>query len=328
MRAAMRFVILIVVVGCATPNKYVPGPDAGGGDDTHDAAGLVLDAPLAKLDGAAIADVSSPDIALAIDQTTAPDVAFDQPPAPDATIRPDKGPLLAEGQTCGGDQVCKSGHCVDSVCCVRVCDVCQRCVGPGGTCESIPAGQPDQDCTGTHFCDGQNPPRCLECAKCSDNSCIRNRWTFDSGTLEGATVDPGVYTQSPGVGQAPAYLGKQSLAMTIPVEFTAMGDSFYARFHVCEGTNTANLKTHTFRVRVFLETVNQATSVPFALILYSDQQVDAIASTPYSAGSWIILEGKLPLIEDGKVADLILSVGSAMNQKWSGRVWVDDVFID
>jgi hypothetical protein len=115
--------------------------------------------------------------------------------------------------------------------------------------------------------------------------------------------------------------------MVIPVAFTAAGDSFYARFHVCSAT-TADLKTRTFHMRVFLETVGQAGAMPFWLMLYSDQQVAAIADTTYSAGSWIALEGKLPTVEDGKVADLILSVGAANNPKWSGRVWVDDVRVE
>ena len=116
--------------------------------------------------------------------------------------------------------------------------------------------------------------------------------------------------------------------MTVPIEFTAMGDNVYARFHVCQGANTANLRDSTFRARVFLETLNQASTVPFVLTLYSDQQVEAIANTPYSAGSWLTLEGKLPASEDGKVTDLIVSLASGMNPKWSGRLWVDDVRIE
>jgi hypothetical protein len=341
---ASLILIALVAFGCATPDRYQPGPDSG--------TAVLMDGPAGPEDAATTSVPDGPiDTAVAdVDLTGAADAAWADAPStpdafadrssvdqstsapPDAALSPDlPPPLLANGADCSSGAACKSGTCEDKICCAQSCGVCERCVGPSGTCESIPADQRDESppntCGGTRFCDGQNPPRCLDCAKCGGGNCIRNRWTFDSGTLEGATVDPGVYAQSPGVAQAPSYLGKQSLAMLIPVEFTGAGDSFYARFHVCSGA-TADLRTRTFRMRVFLENVNQAAAMPFWLHLFSDQQVAEIAFTTYSAGSWIALEGKLPMVEDGKVANLILSVGAANNPKWSGQVWVDDVRID
>jgi hypothetical protein len=339
-------VLAILALGCATPNKYQPGPDGGDVGPTDGMPSLLDTSATVSSDATAAtgsADVAGhsvevlPDVPSTTDSSAdvggqAPrDAPIDTPA--DVTAAADLPPQLANGEKCASSSGCRSGNCIDEICCAQPCGVCQQCAGPNGSCQSIPTDQPDEfpsgSCSGTRYCDGQSPPRCVDCAKCSNGSCIRHSWTFDSGTLEGATVDnQGVYTKFPAVAVAPAYLGKQSLAMMIPVEFTLPGDSLYARFQVCMGASTANLRTRTFRARVFLETANQATTMQFWLQLYSDQQVAAIADTSYPAGSWIGLEGQLPAVEDGNVKDLILSVGSANNPKWSGRVWVDDVRID
>ena len=63
------------------------------------------------------------------------------------------------GDPCSGAAECKSGHCVDQVCCKDDCSgSCMACNvdGSKGTCALVPDGQdPDQDCAGsTAACDG------------------------------------------------------------------------------------------------------------------------------------------------------------------------------
>ncbi|MFO0714032.1 MAG: MYXO-CTERM sorting domain-containing protein [Sandaracinus sp.] len=63
----------------------------------------------------------------------------------------------ADGSSCTGDPQCRSGHCVDAICCTEACtETCRSCIVPGsvGTCTDVPAmTDPDLECAGG-FCDG------------------------------------------------------------------------------------------------------------------------------------------------------------------------------
>jgi hypothetical protein len=342
MRAHGGVVVLVLALGCATPNKYKPGPDAGGGSEADGPSGSADAAPPASPDGlgggsadlaaVVLADAVSPDVPLMPDaQPVARDTAIDVPI--DMMSTPDLPALLANGEKCGSGGACKSGNCFDEICCAQVCGVCQRCVAPSGTCQSIPADQPDNSpagtCSGTRYCDGEDPPRCLDCVKCSDGACIRNRWNFDSGSLGGARVDPNPVAQSPAVATAPVYQNQKSLAMSVPTQIGSAGTGFYIQFPVCSGGRTANLKNRVFHARVFLETQGQPLpTMPFNLQLYSDKMTEFIVNTLQSADQWVVLEGTLPPVEDPVVLELLIWVGGYMNASWTGRVWVDDVRID
>jgi hypothetical protein len=156
---------------------------------------------------------------------------------------------------------------------------------------------------------------------------MQAEWNFDSGSLQGARVDSGSYAQQPAVALAPEYMGGKSWGMAIPVEFTASGDAFITRFRVCRGSSTSNLRSKTFSVRIYLETLNAAATTPFIAQLHTERQNLPIAETSYSAGAWFILEGSFPQGEDPNVNEVWLTLGSFLNPKWSGRVWIDDLQI-
>lgn len=65
---------------------------------------------------------------------------------------------IANGQKCYGALDCKSGFCVDGVCCDTSCQGdCRACnlSGTTGTCTFRPAGAVDDTCNGVHMnCDG------------------------------------------------------------------------------------------------------------------------------------------------------------------------------
>lgn len=87
------------------------------------------------------------------------------------------------GQSCGGDDECTSGHCVDGVCCDTPCDEqCAACNVPGalGTCAAVlgPARGGRAGCAGLGACgaqcDGTNPASCTfpgETTSCGVASC-------------------------------------------------------------------------------------------------------------------------------------------------------------
>jgi len=170
-----------------------------------------------------------------------------------------------------------------------------------------------------------SPP--VACIRCSSGSCAGTRWDFDSGSLQGAKSG-GVFAASPAIAMAPAYQGAQSLAMSIPVEFTGAGDSSFASFPICVGTSSVNLRTKTFKARVYLENGSQPATMPFNLQLYTEDMVEAIVNTFHAPGSWVLLEGQLPAVEDANVTELQLWFGPWMNPGWRGTVWVDDVRIE
>jgi hypothetical protein len=255
--------LLVLIAGCATPNKYYP--DAG--DLPADAAGM---------DGARM-----------VDDAATPDRVIEMDSGPDA-------PADASLRDVPVDEALQDAA------------VDER-LSPD---LSLPADQPPVACT-----------------RCTNGSCAGMLWDFDSGSLQGAKSG-GVFAASPAIAMAPAYQGSQSLAMSIPVEFTGAGNSAYASFPICGGTSSANLRTRTFKARVYLENGSQPATMPFNLQLYTEDMTEAIVNTFHAPGSWVLLEGQLPAVEDANVTELQLWFGSAMNPSWRGTVWVDDVRID
>jgi hypothetical protein len=83
-------------------------------------------------------------------EPTQPPIAPDRPPPssqPTGPIDPTGDP---DGFVCKEAKDCRSGHCVDGICCNSACDgICESCDQPGmgGRCLVVPAGQdPDDEC--------------------------------------------------------------------------------------------------------------------------------------------------------------------------------------
>jgi len=96
-----------------------------------------------------------------------PDVGADSwVPPPDGgppdgvpDLMPDGPTTLENGQPCGDQDQCQSGHCVNGVCCNEACQgTCVGCdvAGSEGTCSPVPVGKdPRAQCTGSvTACDG------------------------------------------------------------------------------------------------------------------------------------------------------------------------------
>jgi hypothetical protein len=96
-------------------------------------------------------------------------------------------PKLDDGAGCPKASACKSGHCVDGVCCNTACadscDVCAAVLGASmdGTCTLLPDGAPGlPDCT-LYLCDGlaaacptscKGDADCIDTHYCSAMSCL------------------------------------------------------------------------------------------------------------------------------------------------------------
>jgi hypothetical protein len=128
---AVLALFIISSLGCSTEETGLTYVDAAA-DPTNQQQGFEADAspPPLKRDAKALppdlapdAPAGAPDAALAPDAPAPPDVG-----PPDLT--PDKPPVtnLSQGAACGGDRECRSGHCVDGVCCESACnDGCSAC---------------------------------------------------------------------------------------------------------------------------------------------------------------------------------------------------------
>lgn len=89
------------------------------------------------------------------------------------------------GQACGMNTQCASGHCVEGVCCNTDCmETCKTCTRSGfvGTCIELPNDQPDtvatMTCVGDSRCDGlgnckkRNGYACTMAAQCLSSYCV------------------------------------------------------------------------------------------------------------------------------------------------------------
>lgn len=101
--------------------------------------------------------------------------------------------LLMSGQSCDADEKCASGICANGVCCEQECNTkCKACNIPGmaGTCNFLPKGWPDGDCT-ENGCDGFSGmcvmsglalgSPCDVPAQCNSNICVAGICRLDKG---------------------------------------------------------------------------------------------------------------------------------------------------
>jgi hypothetical protein len=95
------------------------------------------------------------------------------------------------GQSCAADGECKSGHCVDKVCCASSCEgACRSCALPGspGTCTTIAAGSDDT----RGICVKTDPSTCGTNGKCEGTGACQ-RWAPGT-TCADESCAGGVYT--------------------------------------------------------------------------------------------------------------------------------------
>lgn len=92
--------------------------------------------------------------------------------------------LNPQGSECTTTDQCQSGFCVDGFCCNSDCSgECVACVGAmgNGTCQPIPAGQPDPDCNPRFACDGNGGVCLTQCFQ--DSDCV-DPYICDLTTLQ------------------------------------------------------------------------------------------------------------------------------------------------
>jgi hypothetical protein len=118
-------------------------------------------------------DARSPDDVRTMSDVAAPDAemtgndAFDSSSIlkPDAMVDAAALPPSRNGQACGDDNQCQSGHCADGFCCNQVCNgPCESCglAGSLGKCKNLSAGS-----TAKHeACSAESAASCGRTGKC------------------------------------------------------------------------------------------------------------------------------------------------------------------
>jgi len=86
------------------------------------------------------------------------------------------------GNACGADNECTSGHCIDSRCCGSTsCAACQACTGTNGTCVGITNADDPDSCTGTKTCTAAGACKtkpgntCTLGSDCTTGNCVDGR---------------------------------------------------------------------------------------------------------------------------------------------------------
>ena len=148
--------------GPTTMPSVVPGSD-GGRDLATVAPPTAADAftPGPSVPGASVPDAAAPGAAAPDASTvTAPD-GPGAVPTPPADAVPPPPPPAQNGASCTGEEACKSGFCVDDVCCDRRCQTCESCVESDrrGVCTAITGSNDTDSC-------GQATNICLGAARC------------------------------------------------------------------------------------------------------------------------------------------------------------------
>lgn len=90
----------------------------------------------------------------------------------------------ANGASCDAASQCLSNRCADNRCCTQMCNGCQTCTGPGGTCSS---GREGQACGSDWICRGGSCALdCIQDAPCGDSNeeCREFRLDCSSGRRE------------------------------------------------------------------------------------------------------------------------------------------------
>jgi hypothetical protein len=83
-------------------------------------------------------------------------------------------PPLSNGSSCGQDSECRSGHCVDSVCCKSACEAGWECAEPGWVCKKK-RGQP---CSPS-----SDPPECAT-GFCVNETCCASSFCISGYTCK------------------------------------------------------------------------------------------------------------------------------------------------
>ena len=251
-------------------------------------------------------------------------------------------PAWGPETACGPPRTCRvSGAAASCACSSNSCALGAQQCGQGGgtrTCVSVdgcPTWGPETSCSTPKTCTGQGANVTCACqaashTECTGNTCGLRVWTFESGSNEGAVVDPaGVLTRAVHVDRGPG--GSWSLAL--PVRMEPSTYFFKTTLPVCGAGNTADFYGRRFSARIYVDgTYDPGES----MVLSVGPEVLYLQDLP--SRQWITLTGRfdpqspeIPLSAFRVVKELTFSFqlnADGLGGAFFGTIWMDDIRVD
>jgi hypothetical protein len=262
------------------------------------------------------------------------------------------------GSSCMSGPECVTGNCVDGRCCENACSTpCYACNLPSsiGLCRPIING-PDSNastaCGGNKTCCNgvcsdmtlitSCGPTCASCPsgdrtvatcdgnacgvacrngdpKCTDGTCSRLLWNFDSGTLEGVQVR----ASSGSPLAVRSFMGNNALAIDVAQLNTIPEVSF--TLPVCI-TSSVDLRTKTFSFRAYFEGMPQSmydyfiqADVPAPM---TGAYLDQIGT---GSNFWVTYSSPMSKSTFSSTTTMITVQLGSYGGPFTGTIWVDDL---
>jgi len=219
------------------------------------------------------------------------------------------GSVACSGQCCSAGQSCCGGLCLDTSSNPNACgNSCTTCPTPNRAIPTCVAGV-----CGTSCVDGA--------PKCSDGSCSRSSWTFDSLDLDGVAVTSGATTYS-----VRSLSGNMALAADTPGLST-----INVTVPICR-TGTLDATTKTFSFRAYLDGVpfkSPDQPANFFLSAYAPGPTDGfLGLQSVWQGVWNTYSAPISMSSSRATTDQITITVGSFGGAFSGTVWIDDITIN
>jgi hypothetical protein len=217
------------------------------------------------------------------------------------------GLAACNGICCLSGQGCCGGVCVDTTSNVQMCGKsCTVCPTPDRAIATC-----NQGACGT-TCVGGAP-------KCSDGSCSRLSWNFDSTDLDGIT---------PSSVQVRNFNGNQALAVDV-AQLSALQQGEEFTVPICL-SGSVDLSAKTVSMRIFFDGVpgNNPGNFPVQVIVVSASQesgfLDFMVEDPET---WISYSSPFSLSTLSQETAQIIVQATSFGGPFSGTIWFDDITI-
>jgi hypothetical protein len=219
------------------------------------------------------------------------------------------GLAACNGVCCQSGQGCCGGACVDTTSNPRLCgNSCTVCPTPARAVATCAAGQ----------CGGS----CIAGAPtCSDGSCSRLSWTFDSMDLDGIVAS--------GSGSPPVAIRNFNGNPALGVDIVMTGTMFQSVnfvIPICL-SGTVDLHAKTLTMHVFFDgtPAYPADSEQFYVGVVQGNQSLAFQSVP--SGVWITTTAPFSLSTSSATTSTVFVDAGSFGGAFAGTVWFDDITI-
>jgi|GEM_PF-2635640 len=217
------------------------------------------------------------------------------------------GAVACNGLCCAAGQSCCGGSCVDATSNPKMCgSSCQVCPVPDRAIALCTNSKCETSCVGG-------------APKCTDGTCARLSWTFDSMDLDGITVTGGAPTIRSLDGNPALAVDTTSLAtisLTVPI---------------CR-TSSVDLSTKTVSFRAYFDGTPYYSPNPGQFALDASDPMTSsgagyLGVESVGQGAWIPYSSALSLSTSSQTTAAVTLRAFSWGAQFSGTVWIDDILV-